>query len=68
VTPAQLDDAIAQLAPAVAAAGISHPNLVAWRAVAAAAPVEIAVVFIGSVDDAPAGPADAALRSRLTAG
>jgi hypothetical protein len=63
-----LDDAIAQLAPAVAAAGISHPNLVAWRAVAAAAPVEIAVVFIGSVDDAPAGPADAALRSRLTAG
>ncbi|MBB5164098.1 hypothetical protein [Mycobacterium sp. AZCC_0083] len=68
VTPAQLDDAIAQLAPAEAAAGVSHPNLVAWRAVAAAEPLEIAVVFIGSVDDAPAGPADAALRSRLTGG
>jgi len=68
VTPAQLDDAIAQLAPAEAAAGVNHPNLVAWRAVAAAEPVEIAVVFIGSVDDAPAGPVDAALRSRLTGG
>jgi hypothetical protein len=42
--------------------------LVAWRAVAAAEPVEIAVVFVGSVDDAPAGSADAALRSRLTGG
>jgi hypothetical protein len=29
---------------------------------------KIAVVFIGSVDDTPAGPADAALRSRLTGG
>jgi hypothetical protein len=66
VTPAQLDDAIAQLAPAQAAAGVSHPNLVAWRAVAAAEPVEIAVVFIGSVDDDLAGPADTALRGRLT--
>jgi hypothetical protein len=68
VTPAQLDDAIAQLAPAEAAAGVNHPNLVAWRAVAAAEPLEIAVVFIGSVDDPPAGPADTDLRSRLTGG
>lgn len=68
MTPAQLDDAIAQLAPAEAAAGVSHPNLVAWRAVASAEPDEIAVVFMGSVDDEPAGPADAALRGRLTAG
>lgn len=66
VTPEQLDDAIAQLAPAQAAAGVSHPNLVAWRAVASAEPAEIAVVFIGSVDDDPAGPADAALRRQLT--
>jgi hypothetical protein len=63
-----LDAAIAQLAPAEAAAGVSHPNLVAWRAVAAAEPLEIAVVFIGSVDDPPAGPADTDLRSRLTGG
>ena len=68
MTPAQLDDAIAQLAPAEAAAGVSHPNLVAWHAVAAAEPLEIAAVFIGSVDDDPAGQADAALRSRLTGG
>ena len=66
VTPAQLGDAIARLEPAEATAGVSHPNLVAWRAVAAAEPSEIAVVFIGSVDDDPAGPADAALRSWLT--
>jgi hypothetical protein len=66
VTRAQLDDAIAALAPAEAAAGINHPNLVAWRAVASAEPDEIAVVFIGSVDDDPAGPADAALRRHLT--
>jgi hypothetical protein len=68
VTPEQLDDAIAQLAPAEAAVGVHHPNLVAWRAVASAEPAEVAVVFIGSVDDDPAGPADAALRSRLTDG
>ncbi|KAA0083362.1 hypothetical protein CIW52_13155 [Mycolicibacterium sp. P9-64] len=68
VTPGQLDDAIAQLAPAEAATGVSHPNLVAWRAVAAAESHEIAVVFIGSVDDDSAGPADAALRGKLTGG
>jgi hypothetical protein len=66
VTPARLGDAIARLEPAEAAAGVSHPNLVAWRAVVSAEPDEIAVVFIGSVDDHPAGPADAALRSWLT--
>jgi hypothetical protein len=68
MTPGQLDEVIARLAPAEAAAGVNHPNLVAWRAVAVAEPVEMAVVFIGSVDDDPAGPADAALRSRLTGG
>jgi hypothetical protein len=68
LTRAQLDDAIAQLAPAEAAVGINHPNLVAWRAVAGAEPAEIAVVFIASVDDAPAGPADAALRGSLIVG
>jgi hypothetical protein len=66
VTPTELGDAIASLEPAEAAAGVSHPNLVAWRAVAAAEPSEIAVVFIGSVADHPAGAADAALRSWLT--
>jgi hypothetical protein len=66
LTAAQLGDAIARLAPAEAATGVKHPNLVAWRAVADAEPVEIAAVFIASLDDDPAGPADAALRGRLS--
>src|SRR3954449_12941612 len=39
MTTMQLDDTIARLAPAEAAVGINHPNLVAWRSVVAADPV-----------------------------
>jgi hypothetical protein len=66
LSPAQLGEAIALLAPAEAATDVTHPNLLAWRAVADADADEIAAVFIGSLDDESAGPADAALRSRLT--
>ncbi len=68
LTPAQLNELITQLAPAEAATDVSHPNLVAWRAVADAEADEIAAVFIGSLDDEPAGPVDAALRGKLTGG
>jgi hypothetical protein len=54
------------LTPAEVATDVTHPNLLAWRAVADADADEIAAVFIGSLDDESARPADAALRSRLT--
>ncbi|HYO00864.1 MAG TPA: hypothetical protein VET27_02770 [Mycobacterium sp.] len=63
-----MNELITQLAPAEAATDFSHPNLVAWRAVADAEADEIAAVFIGSLDDEPAGPVDAALRGKLTGG
>lgn len=63
LTAAQLADAIANLAPAEAATGIAHPNLAAWRAVAAARPAEIVAVFVGDRDDPATGPADTALRA-----
>lgn len=66
MTAAQLGEVIARLAPAEAATDVKHPNLVAWRAVAGAEPVEIAAVFIAALDDDPAGPADAALRGKLS--
>ena len=65
VTSDQLAHAIAQLAPAEAATDISHPNLAAWRAVRAAGAGEIVAIFVGDVDDPPAGPADTALRSEF---
>jgi hypothetical protein len=61
----QLDSAIAQLAPAAAAVELRHPNLAAWRKVAAAATAQIAAVFVGDLADPPAGPADTALRRLL---
>lgn len=66
VSADQLDKAIAGLAPAEAAVDLKHPNLAAWRHVVAAPRDAIAVVFVGSLDDAPAGSADAALRAVLT--
>ncbi len=65
LTNTQLAQAIATLEPAEAATGVEHPNLVSWRTIAAEQPQEIAAVFVGSLDDPTAGPADRALRQML---
>ena len=65
VTVDRLAEAISTLAPAEAATDIDHPNLGAWRQIAAQ-PRDSIAVFVGSLDDAPAGPADAALRELLS--
>lgn len=67
ISAAYLARAIVELQPAEAATDVDHPNLAAWRSIAAADPGEIAAVFIGSLDDPIAGPADAALRALMAA-
>lgn len=62
-----LAQAITALQPAEAATDVDHPNLAAWRSITAADPREIVGVFIGSLNDPIAGPADAALRARIAA-
>ncbi|MFV2194805.1 hypothetical protein [Nocardiopsis sp. LOL_012] len=68
MTPDQLDEAIAGLAPAEACPDFDHPNLHHWRELRA----EVAerggrpvAVFVGDLGDDPAGPHDAALRAAL---
>lgn len=63
----QLAEAIDNLPPAEAAVGVEHPNLAAWRRIVAQPREAIAAVFIGSLDDPQAGPADETLR-RVLAG
>ncbi|GFG83301.1 hypothetical protein MPRG_65770 [Mycobacterium paragordonae] len=65
LTAEQLAIAIAKLAPAEAVSDVDHPNLMSWRSIAAAAPSQIAAVFVGSLEDQPAGNADVALRLLL---
>jgi hypothetical protein len=65
VSAACLARAIVELQPAEAATDVDHPNLAAWRTIAAADPDEIAAVFIGSLNDPIVGPADAALRALM---
>lgn len=65
MTREQVARAVANLSPAEAVTDLKHPNLGAWRAVAAADAEEIAAVFIGDLTDPPAGAADAALRALL---
>lgn len=67
ISAASLAQAITDLQPAEAATDVDHPNLGAWRAIAAADPHEIVAVFVGSLDDPVAGSADAALRARMAA-
>jgi hypothetical protein len=65
LSPEQLAEAIAKLAPAEAATDVDHPNLAAWRVVQVAGAREIAAVFVGDVGDPAAGPADSALRAQF---
>lgn len=65
ISAACLAQAITALQPAEAATDVDHPNLAAWRTIAAADPREIAAVFVGSLGDPFAGPADAALRAQM---
>ena len=65
LTPGQLATAIEGLKPAEAATTLQHPNLAAWRIVAALDADTVVAVFIGDPADPPAGPADRALRVLL---
>lgn len=65
VSEEQLAAAIRAIEPAEAVTEVDHPNLGAWRSIAAAGPTAIAAVFVGSLDDEPAGPADRELRKQL---
>jgi len=65
VTPQQLAEAAALLAPAEAALHCPHPNLWTWRRVLAEGPDRIQAVFVGDLADPPTSGADQLLRSGL---
>lgn len=65
-----LDEIIARLEPAEACTEVPHPNLWMWRdtfraRLDAGEAGRVLAVFVGSLDDPVAGPADAALRAAL---
>ncbi|KAA1425620.1 pyridoxamine 5'-phosphate oxidase family protein [Nocardioides antri] len=68
VSRQQLDEAITALAPAAACTEVDHPNLAAWRAIAARLDANgggsVAAVFVRSTDDPVGSELDAVLRSR----
>lgn len=67
VTPQQLDEAIAALAPAEACTEVDHPNLADWRAVRArlaASGGTLSAVFVRDAADEASSATDAALRAR----
>ncbi|WP_246160400.1 pyridoxamine 5'-phosphate oxidase family protein [Nocardioides humilatus] len=69
VSRQQLDEAITTLAPAEACTTIDHPNLAAWRSIAAqldapgGADGVVTAVFVRSIDDPVSSDVDAALRA-----
>ncbi|WP_220793273.1 pyridoxamine 5'-phosphate oxidase family protein [Nocardioides stalactiti] len=67
MTRQQLDEAITALAPAEACPEVDHPNLAAWRSVAArldaAGGGTVTAVFVRSADDPVTDDLDAVLRS-----
>jgi hypothetical protein len=67
VSRQQLDEAITTLAPAAACTEIDHPNLAAWRAIAARLDANgggtVSAVFVRSADDPVGSELDAALRA-----
>jgi hypothetical protein len=65
VTPSQLAEAAALLAPAEAALHCPHPNLWAWRRVLSQNPTVIYAVFIEDLSDPISSSADELLRSGL---
>ena len=69
LTHAQLSTAIDRLAPAEACTAYDHPNLAAWRAMAAESGQQrlkqLVAVFVGDLSDAVTSDADALLRSQL---
>lgn len=64
VTPEQVAEAAALLAPAATDASMPHPNLVAFRA-AASGGHTLQAVFVRDLADPVSSEADAALRARL---
>lgn len=67
VSRQQLDEAITALAPAAACTDVDHPNLAAWRAIAARLDANgggtVSAVFVRSADDPVGSELDAALRA-----
>lgn len=67
VSRQQLDEAINALAPAAACTDVDHPNLAAWRAIAARLDERgsgtVQAVFVRSTDDPVGSDLDAALRA-----
>ncbi|MDZ5622961.1 pyridoxamine 5'-phosphate oxidase family protein [Nocardioides sp. HM23] len=67
VSRQQLDEAITALAPAEACTDVDHPNLAAWRAIAARLDQNgggsVTAVFVRSVDDPVGSELDATLRA-----
>ena len=72
LSPSELDGAIALLAPAEAARMFNHPNLFAWRQIAADwrrdPSAQAFVVFIADFSDEVTGPYDEALRHQIQSG
>lgn len=72
LSPSELDAAIALLAPAEAARMFNHPNLLAWRQIAADwrrdSSAHVFVVFVSDFSDDTSGPYDEALRRQIRAG
>ncbi len=72
LSPNELEAAIALLAPAEAARMMTHPNLLAWRKLAAAwredPSARLFVVFIADLGDAVTSPYDKALRGQIAVG